>query len=310
MGATADGVELRETLAVFERRDDPCEPLTTTDIADALGCSRRTAYNRMTRLVEGGNLQTKKVGSGARVFWQPGTRPYGPTADAGGSRGARSPQRRRLEFRSAALARPFVGTASDDAFPALVGVVHLPDGTNLQFWETDEIRPKDILDSFRALPTVLEGRLLSTVGDTTRIEVHGSADSLLATFTRFGGRTTGLRFEDGTVTLVADLPLTADPAAVRRALTGSYPDMELVGRRLVVESDSFRRLVRDALTDRQWSVLKAAYHAGYFDRPRTATGDDLAASFGITRQTFNHHLRRAETVAFELLFSPPSEDAH
>ncbi len=309
MGASGESAVLRETLSVFERREDPCEPLTTTDIADALGCSRRTAYNRLQRLVERGSLGTRKVGASGRVFWQPGSPHPKPTAVRGGdSRGAPASQRRRLEFRSETLAGPFVGTASEDAFPAIVGVVHLPDGTNLQYWETEEISPKDILSSFRSLPTVIDGHLLSTVGDTTRIEVHGSTDSLLATFARFGGRTKGLRFEDGTVTLVADLPLTADPAAVGEAVTDAYPDMKLVSQRQVVASDFFRRLVRSSLTDRQWSVLKAAYHAGYFDSPRAVTGDDLAESFGITRQTFNHHLRRAHALGLELLFDSPSED--
>lgn len=59
-----------ETLAIFEERANPFEPLTTPEIADALDCGRRTAYNRLEKLVDRGELETKKVGSGARVWWR------------------------------------------------------------------------------------------------------------------------------------------------------------------------------------------------------------------------------------------------
>lgn len=59
-----------ETLAVFETAE-PGEPLTTPEVADALDLGRRTVYERLTTLVDDGALATKKVGSGARVWWRP-----------------------------------------------------------------------------------------------------------------------------------------------------------------------------------------------------------------------------------------------
>jgi PAS domain S-box-containing protein len=61
---------LRETLAVFDVAGDPW---TTTEVADNVDLSRRTAYNRLERLVEHNQLKTKKVGASGRVWWLPQT---------------------------------------------------------------------------------------------------------------------------------------------------------------------------------------------------------------------------------------------
>jgi len=68
--ASPPGNVYAETLAVFERLDDRSEPLTTPEVADALGSARRTVYKRLDRLAERGALRTKKVGANARVWWR------------------------------------------------------------------------------------------------------------------------------------------------------------------------------------------------------------------------------------------------
>jgi MarR-like DNA-binding transcriptional regulator SgrR of sgrS sRNA len=63
--------ELEDVTAVFEDRDDYAEPLTATEIAERLGCSRRTALNKLHRLAENTDLTSKKVGGRSRVWWIP-----------------------------------------------------------------------------------------------------------------------------------------------------------------------------------------------------------------------------------------------
>lgn len=60
-----------DVLDVFRARDQPNEPLTATEVADALGCSRRTALDRLHDLAEQGEVASKKVGARARVWWTP-----------------------------------------------------------------------------------------------------------------------------------------------------------------------------------------------------------------------------------------------
>ncbi|WP_117591066.1 PAS domain S-box protein [Haloprofundus halophilus] len=59
---------LRETLDLF---DGSGEPRTTPEVADLLDLGRRSTYERLERLVEHGELETKKVGANARVWWLP-----------------------------------------------------------------------------------------------------------------------------------------------------------------------------------------------------------------------------------------------
>ena len=58
-----------DVLEVFEERRDASEPLTASDVADALGCSRRTALTRLNDLAERGTLEKKQVGARAGVYW-------------------------------------------------------------------------------------------------------------------------------------------------------------------------------------------------------------------------------------------------
>ena len=61
---------LTETLAVFDHVDRGA-PLTTNEVAADLDCSRRATYDRLERLVDRGDIATKKVGAKARVWWRP-----------------------------------------------------------------------------------------------------------------------------------------------------------------------------------------------------------------------------------------------
>lgn len=64
-------VPLEDVLEVFAERDDPAEPLTASEIADILGCSRRTALDKLHELADRGDITSKKVGSRSRVWWLP-----------------------------------------------------------------------------------------------------------------------------------------------------------------------------------------------------------------------------------------------
>ncbi|WP_136603032.1 PAS domain S-box protein [Salinigranum halophilum] len=50
-------------------RTRPGEPMTASEVAEAVGCVRRTAHKHLSRLAEGSSVETKKVGARARVWW-------------------------------------------------------------------------------------------------------------------------------------------------------------------------------------------------------------------------------------------------
>lgn len=70
-GRYADGIPPEDVLEVFDDREDRAEPVTAGDVAEELGIARRTAHNKLNRLVERGELGTKKVGARGRVYWRP-----------------------------------------------------------------------------------------------------------------------------------------------------------------------------------------------------------------------------------------------
>jgi PAS domain S-box-containing protein len=105
------------TLAVFDRRERGFEPLTTPEVADALGVERRTAYERLRTLADRGAVETKETGANSRVWWRPpvdslATMRTGDVADE------RSPSRddtdRRLEDRAVTTAVDGVAIVGED----------------------------------------------------------------------------------------------------------------------------------------------------------------------------------------------------
>jgi len=70
-GRFADGIDPETVLDVFDAREDRAEPITASDVVEELGIARRTAHNKLNRLVDRGTLATRKVGARGRVWWTP-----------------------------------------------------------------------------------------------------------------------------------------------------------------------------------------------------------------------------------------------
>ncbi len=68
-------------------------------------------------------------------------------------------------------------------------------------------------------------------------------------------------------------------------------------------SGQIGRVLRDELSAEQLTVLRTAYRLGYFDVPREASADDIAAELDIAQSTLSERLRLAERQVFDLVFS-------
>jgi PAS domain S-box-containing protein len=110
MGSSQGADIYAETLAVFDRREDRCEPLTTLDVADALDANRRTVYKRLRTLADRGALRTKSVGSNARVWWRPPADERSASSEEPGEH-----RDRELEHRSRMMKSAIDGIAITDA---------------------------------------------------------------------------------------------------------------------------------------------------------------------------------------------------
>lgn len=305
-----------DVLDVFSDRDDTAEPLSTTDVAERLDCPRRTAYNKLSSLSERGQVRTKRVGARARVWWLPADE-SGAEEAPGTSNGEAGPPLNveltheevlEVVFESTALAQPFVDLEDEEVTLNIDGFVPLPDGSHVQYWTTRGVNGSTIAKLPELFDTTRSVRLLEKSGNVHRVEVRGEPSSLLSTYREFGGEATWTTLEDGVIHTAAQFPATVDTEAVLDSIRDVVAsDFEIGSQRLVYTPRLFTTVVEGALTDRQWTALQVAYYAGYFKEPRLSEGEDIAAQMGITRQTFHHHLRRAEDVILSHLFEPPAD---
>ncbi|UPV76687.1 PAS domain S-box protein (plasmid) [Halorussus limi] len=149
-----------DTLAAFDATP-PAPPLTTSEVADVVDCSRRTAYNRLEQLVEDELLETKKVGASGRVWWR--SRPTTasqPTADlAHGS---------------------YESVVSDVFGTADVGVFLLDDDFDV-VWINDSIERYFGLDSAAIVGRDKRQLIRETIGDVVA-EPDDFAETVIATY--------------------------------------------------------------------------------------------------------------------------------
>ena len=186
--------------------------------------------------------------------------------------------------------------------------VLLDDGDALQYYTVTGADPERVRDALERVQTVESVRELQRDADreTTSFEVRTTGKTMANVLATYGGATTRTTFEDGAVRVLTELPYGADVRQVVDALKGVYPDMEFVSRRTrerrAKTAPELRSAVRDRLTDRQRTVLEAAYAAGFFNWPRDSTGDELAQSLDVSAPTFHKHVRAGEAKIMAALF--------
>ncbi|SER28281.1 bacterio-opsin activator domain-containing protein [Natrinema salaciae] len=181
-------------------------------------------------------------------------------------------------------------------------VVSLPDGTTVQYMGTADLAASDFVTAIEEVPHFLDARLLSSIAGHNRIEAHSESATVARVFSALGGRPREIIVGPDEVRFRGELPGDVDHRQAADEIRRFHPTAELVSEELVYSPHLLYDIVADALTDRQSATLDAAYFSGYFDTPRTSTGDELAERFGVTRQTFNQHLRKAERTVFQHLF--------
>lgn len=143
-------------------------------------------------------------------------------------------------------------------------------------------------------------------GDAIQFELSLSDPPILSMIASLGGYVDSASLEDGDYRMTIHLAPNVEVREILDAMEETYPQAEAVSRKQITrpadDHRRFRREVAAELTDRQRSVLTAAYHGGYFEWPREATGEDIADSLDIAAPTFHNHLRRSQGKVFDSLF--------
>ncbi|MEF8777313.1 MAG: bacterio-opsin activator domain-containing protein, partial [Natronomonas sp.] len=138
-------------------------------------------------------------------------------------------------------------------------------------------------------------------------EVLTSDACLAAAVTALGASLRSMRVAENSCELTVSVRRDRD----RRRFVGQAQELfgnaELKAERRGTppERMPWATLLAETLTDRQRDVLKAAYHAGYFDENRKRTGGEIADALGIAQPTFSKHLRAAQRNLFTEIWKRP-----
>lgn len=119
--------------------------------------------------------------------------------------------------------------------------------------------------------------------------------------------------DNGEGRVVAEIPDPHDPSEVIEEFLEVYQEAELTAKRKKDQAtpmftiSGFKQVLHTHLTKRQREVLHTAFAEGYYDWPRTATGEEVAEELDISSATFSEHINSAERKILEILFRGPAK---
>ncbi len=119
---------------------------------------------------------------------------------------------------------------------------------------------------------------------------------------------------DGRGRILVEIPAPHEPATVIEDFLDAHPNARLASKQEtesltpLFTSSGVSQVLQTKLTDRQREVLEAAFDAGYYDWPRTVTGEEVADQLGIASATFSEHIHSAERRLLAALFEGPPSD--
>ncbi|MFB9804857.1 PAS domain S-box protein [Haladaptatus pallidirubidus] len=153
---------------------------------------------------------------------------------------------------------------------------------------------------------VTNSRLVSERDEESLFEVTVTEPLFASALVERGAVPESITATEQSIRAVVNVPHTTEVREFVETLRARYPDLGLAARRNrerpVQTVQTCRAAFEERLTDRQRQVLETAYLSGFFDSPRSTTGQEVAASLDITQPTFINHLRSAQRKLFDQLY--------
>jgi PAS domain S-box-containing protein len=200
---------------------------------------------------------------------------------------------------------PLVELGSGGGTAMLDRLVPIDDRQYLVYVTLDGVAPMDRVAALAPNPAVEEVTVVHDRKDEGGVIALTVTDVLVSYLASMGTKVHTMEASDGRLRVMVDVSPNADVGRLLDEVRAAFPDCGLVSKRQVARpvkrTQAVAETVESRLTQRQLSALQAAYHGGYFERPRRQTAEDVAATMGISASTFHQHLRIAlETVLTEL----------
>lgn len=186
------------------------------------------------------------------------------------------------------------------------GSVYEDDGSVVMLFVVDGSDPTALVEAARQHRNVQAATLVSEGDQEGVVEFAVSEAPIVSEMAERGAETTAIVAEGGQVRITLELPASAEPRSIIEQLQERYPSTDLMARHERERTEQTKQeLVADIeerLTDRQQLALQKAYLGGFFDWPRSISGEDLAESMDISPSTYHQHLRAAEKKVLGSLF--------
>ncbi|WP_049985761.1 response regulator [Halobellus rufus] len=189
------------------------------------------------------------------------------------------------------------------------GTQVLDEDTQLQYLSFSTDDPETFADALGEHPSV-RSRAVIDSGVPARFRVTVGEDTPEAHLGSVGGLVRSTTVTRGRATISFELSSRQYLQSTIDRLNEHYASVTV---RSVVERKSDRLSERQtpvdvgSLTTKQLAAIEAAYHEGYFDRPRRSSASDIAESLGITHTTYLQHLRVAQRKLFRQVFDGPND---
>jgi hypothetical protein len=215
-----------------------------------------------------------------------------------------------LEFQTDDRESFFVAASTDlDCRLRVEGLVPLGGQALLYYVTVSGVSPDRALAY--ASDALESARLIADHREECLLEVTAEGDLLAATLVDQGANVRELVAEEGLASITCEVAPSMDVRSVAERLCEATPSAKLVAKREtespVRTATEYQRSLEERLTDKQRSVMQAAYHAGYFDWPRGSTAEELADSIGVSSPTLHNHLRRAQRKLLAAFFDDGPE---
>ncbi|QIO25119.1 bacterio-opsin activator domain-containing protein [Haloarcula sp. JP-L23] len=182
-----------------------------------------------------------------------------------------------------------------EATVSLEGTARRDDTSYLEYFTVTGASPTAVLEIAAQLESHDHARVIDERDGECLCEIGVDESSIRTVVAELGGTVTEMTATDGNGTVRVEIPQTAEVGRIIGVLETTLAKIELRAKRTVdrpIQTEhQFRSTMYELLTDKQRNALEAAYFAGFFERPRLSTGNDIANSLGISPSTFHQHIR-------------------
>ena len=161
-----------------------------------------------------------------------------------------------------------------------------------------------VKNAVAGLVAVDEVQAISRDGEGTVLRLQLTQPFLALELADHGAVVREATADPTTTTLVIDIPESVELRNITQLVRTTFSGVELRSKQTLdqaVEHDLYSRFLDD-LTERQLEVIQTAYYSGFFESPRSSTGEEVAETLGISATAFYRHSRTVQRKLFSALF--------